>query len=325
MNRHRLHLREQRAHQQRRLHALARNHQQREQEHAEPRGAAGLLGRLRASCPSISLLIFLRGAPHVHGQGGDRDGRGNRQHAFPQRLVRRLLEQVRRANAEQDRQADAPVHRGDQLAAAALAEVGQADGDDQERLEAFPESDDECLQHAIGAGSIKMRINLSLKFSICDQSGRRQVIDLSSELLRIGAVVLNIQQVRFFSMTTTNDPLSRRERQILDILYAKSSATAAEVREALPDPPSYSAVRALLRILEEKGHARHETQGTRYVYLPSVPRESARHSALTRIVKTFFDGSAAQAAAALVDSGSLSDEELTRLSDLIERARKEGR
>jgi len=126
-------------------------------------------------------------------------------------------------------------------------------------------------------------------------------------------------------MTTANDPLSRRERQILDILYAKGSATAAEVKESLPDPPSYSAVRALLRILEEKGHARHETEGTRYVYLPSVPRERARNSALTRIVQTFFDGSAAQAAAALVDSGSLSDEDLTRLSEMIERARKEGR
>ena len=126
-------------------------------------------------------------------------------------------------------------------------------------------------------------------------------------------------------MTIANDPLSRRERQILDILYAKGSATAAEVKETLPDPPSYSAVRALLRILEEKGHAKHETQGTRYVYVPSVPRENARNSALTRIVQTFFDGSAAQAAAALVDSGSLSDEELTRLSEMIERARKEGR
>ena len=126
-------------------------------------------------------------------------------------------------------------------------------------------------------------------------------------------------------MNPTNDPLSRRERQILDILYAKGTATAAEVQEALPDPPSYSAVRALLRILEDKGHARHESQGTRYVYLPTVPREDARNSALRRIVKTFFDGSAAQAAAALVDSGSLSDEELTRLSSLIERARKEGR
>jgi predicted transcriptional regulator len=123
----------------------------------------------------------------------------------------------------------------------------------------------------------------------------------------------------------TSDPLSRRERQILDILYARGDATVADVQTSLPDPPSYSAVRALLRILEEKGHARHETRGTRYVYLPTVPRERARNSALTRIVKTFFDGSAAQAAAALVDSGSLSDEELTKLSSLIDRARKEGR
>ena len=121
------------------------------------------------------------------------------------------------------------------------------------------------------------------------------------------------------------DPLSRRERQILDILYARGSATAADVLAALPDPPSYSAVRALLRILEEKGHVRHEARGTRYVYLPVVPRDSARNSALTRLVKTFFDGSAAQAAAALVDSGSLSEDELSRLSALIERARKEGR
>ena len=124
---------------------------------------------------------------------------------------------------------------------------------------------------------------------------------------------------------TATDPLSRRERQILDILYAKGVASAADVLESLPDPPSYSAVRALLRILEEKGHARHETQGTRYVYLPSVARESARNSALSRIVQTFFDGSAGQAAAALVDSGSLSEEDLNRLSSLIEGARKEGR
>lgn len=121
------------------------------------------------------------------------------------------------------------------------------------------------------------------------------------------------------------ETLSRRERQILDILYAKGSATTAEVLNALPDPPSYSAVRTLLRILEEKGHARHESLGTKYVYRPLVPRESARNSALTRIVQTFFDGSAGQAAAALVDSGSLSEDELTRLSALIERARKEGR
>ncbi|MEO7135116.1 MAG: BlaI/MecI/CopY family transcriptional regulator [Vicinamibacterales bacterium] len=126
-------------------------------------------------------------------------------------------------------------------------------------------------------------------------------------------------------MSPPTDPLSRRERQILDILYAKGSATAAEVRDALPDAPSYSAVRALLRILEAKGHAEHQTQGIRYLYLPSVPRESARSSALTRIVKTFFDGSAGKAAAALVDSGSLSDDELSRLAALIDHARKEGR
>jgi predicted transcriptional regulator len=123
----------------------------------------------------------------------------------------------------------------------------------------------------------------------------------------------------------SNDPLSRRERQILDLLYTHGSATAADVQRALPDPPSYSAVRALLKILETKGHARHEQQGTRYVYLPVVPRDSARQSALTRLVKTFFEGSAAQAAAALLDSSSLSKADLEHLSSLIERARREGR
>jgi predicted transcriptional regulator len=122
-----------------------------------------------------------------------------------------------------------------------------------------------------------------------------------------------------------NDPLSRRERQILDVLYARGAATAADVLNALPDPPSYSAVRALLKILEVKGHARHEQRGTRYVYLPVVPKDSARQSALTRIVTTFFEGSAAQAAAALLDSSTLSEEELAHLSSLIERARRDGR
>ena len=121
------------------------------------------------------------------------------------------------------------------------------------------------------------------------------------------------------------DPLSRRERQIMNILYGRGPSTAAEVLQALPDPPSYSAVRALLRILEDKGHARHEQQGTRYVYLPMVSRTRARRTALTQLVKTFYDGSAAQAAAALVDSGSLSDEDLSQLSALIEKARREGR
>jgi BlaI family penicillinase repressor len=121
------------------------------------------------------------------------------------------------------------------------------------------------------------------------------------------------------------DMLSRRERQIMDIVYARGQATAAEVVEALPDPPTYSAVRALLRILEQKGHLRHESQGLKYVFMPTVPRERARRSALRNLVRTFFDGSAAQAAAALLDSARLSDEDVKRLESIIEKARQEGR
>jgi predicted transcriptional regulator len=121
--------------------------------------------------------------------------------------------------------------------------------------------------------------------------------------------------------------LSRRERQILDILYRQGRATAAEVRAELPNPPSYSAARAVLRILEGKGHVRHEEQGLRYVYLPTVPREKARRSAVRHLVETFFHGSAEQAVAALLDASAakLSTEELDRLAGLIERARKEGK
>jgi len=126
-------------------------------------------------------------------------------------------------------------------------------------------------------------------------------------------------------MTPPSDPLSRRERQIMDIIYARGQATAAEVVSALPDPPSYSAVRALLRILEQKGHLRHQQDGPRYLYLPIVSRERARRSALRSLVKTFFDGSSAQAAAALIDQSDLSDEDVTRLAGIIEKARKEGR
>jgi len=119
------------------------------------------------------------------------------------------------------------------------------------------------------------------------------------------------------------DTLSRRERQIMDVLYARGSATAAEVQEALPDPPSYSAVRALLRILEAKGHIRHSQEGPRYIYVPQVPRDRARRSALKRLVSTFFEGSAAQAAAALIGTERLSKAELARLSSIIEKARRE--
>jgi BlaI family penicillinase repressor len=118
--------------------------------------------------------------------------------------------------------------------------------------------------------------------------------------------------------------LSRRERQIMEIIFARSEATAAEVTEALPDAPSYSAVRALLRILEEKGHLKHREDGKRYVFLPTEPVEKASRSALNQVVQTFFEGSLASAVAALVDAkdAKVSDEELKRLEDIIKQARK---
>jgi predicted transcriptional regulator len=121
--------------------------------------------------------------------------------------------------------------------------------------------------------------------------------------------------------------LSRRERQIMDVIYASGSATVREVMDGIPDPPGYSAVRAMLRILEEKGHLEHRQDGPRYVYLPVVPREEARESALKRLLGTFFDGSAERAVAALLDlsSADLGQEELDRLAAMIEEARKEGR
>lgn len=121
--------------------------------------------------------------------------------------------------------------------------------------------------------------------------------------------------------------LSRRERQILDVLYRLGRATAGEVRQELEDAPSYSAVRALLRVLEEKGHVQHVQDGPRYVYSPKVPRERARRTALEQVVTTFFGDSPANAVAALLDmsASELSQEELDRLSQMIDAARKEGR
>ena len=118
--------------------------------------------------------------------------------------------------------------------------------------------------------------------------------------------------------------LSRRERQILDILYARGAATAGEVLSALPDPPSYSATRALLRVMEEKGHVRHSEQDGRYVFTPRVERDKASVAALKHLLKTFFAGSAADAAAALVDGSAsrLRPEELDRLEALIAEARR---
>jgi predicted transcriptional regulator len=120
--------------------------------------------------------------------------------------------------------------------------------------------------------------------------------------------------------------LSRRERQIMDVLYRVGKASAAEVRASLPSPPSDSAVRALLRILEEKGHIRHDLDGPRYVYIPTVKRDTAKRSALEHLVNTFFDGSASQVMAALLESPrDLGDEELARLRRLIDAAKKEGK
>ena len=118
--------------------------------------------------------------------------------------------------------------------------------------------------------------------------------------------------------------LSRRERQIMDVLYRVGKATAAEVQAALPDPPGYSAVRAMLRILEEKGHIRHEQDGARYVFIPTLKRDAAKKSALRHLVNTFFDGSASQVMAALFDLSArdLDEQELERLRQLIDEAEK---
>jgi predicted transcriptional regulator len=125
----------------------------------------------------------------------------------------------------------------------------------------------------------------------------------------------------------TLDRLSRRERQIMELIYAAGQATATEVLEKLPDPPSYSTVRALLRILETKGHLRHVVDGTRYVFLPTVAPERARRSAMQSLLQTFFEGSPEKAVAALLDvsRSELSEEDLDRISRLIENAREEGR
>ncbi|HXK04854.1 MAG TPA: BlaI/MecI/CopY family transcriptional regulator [Verrucomicrobiae bacterium] len=121
--------------------------------------------------------------------------------------------------------------------------------------------------------------------------------------------------------------LSRRERQIMDVLYRQGKASAAEVRELMSDAPSYSAVRAMLRVLEEKGHIRHQAEGLKYVYLPTVARDKAKRTAVKHVMETFFNGSPEQIVAALLDVAStrLTREELDRMSQLIEDAKKEGK
>jgi predicted transcriptional regulator len=120
--------------------------------------------------------------------------------------------------------------------------------------------------------------------------------------------------------------LTRRERQIMDVLFRRGRATAAEVMDALPGNSSYSTVRTQLRVLEEKGHVRHEQDGVRFVYMPAMARHAASKSALRHVVDTFFDGSAEKAVAALLgrDGARLTDEQIDRIAEMIAKARKEG-
>ena len=121
--------------------------------------------------------------------------------------------------------------------------------------------------------------------------------------------------------------LSRRERQIMDILYQNGKASAQEVRDAMPDAPSYSAVRAMLRVLEEKGHVKHQEEGMKYVFTPVVTAGKAKRSAVKHVLDTFFQGSTEQIVAALLDvsSSRLTREELDRMAQMIERAKQEGK
>jgi BlaI family transcriptional regulator, penicillinase repressor len=125
---------------------------------------------------------------------------------------------------------------------------------------------------------------------------------------------------------TTAPALSRRERQVMDILFRRAEATVAEVMADLPDPPSYSAVRSILRILVEKGHVTHREEGLRYIYLPAVSPDDARDQALKHVIRTFFDGSSEQAIAAVLrmSDAKLSDAEITRLQARIRKARAKG-
>lgn len=123
------------------------------------------------------------------------------------------------------------------------------------------------------------------------------------------------------------EAMSRRERQIMDVVYRLGEASVADVREEIEDAPSYSAVRALMGVLGEKGHLSHSIDGPRYIYRPTVPREQAQASALERVLQTFFEGSPSRAMAALmeVSAADLTDDELDRLEALIQDARREGR
>jgi predicted transcriptional regulator len=121
--------------------------------------------------------------------------------------------------------------------------------------------------------------------------------------------------------------LSKRERQIMDILYQRGKSSASEVREAMEDAPGYSAVRAMLRVLEEKGHVKHQAEDLRYVYVPTVTRDKAKRSAVKHLLDTFFNNAPEQVVAALLDVSStrLTRQELERMAQMIEKAKKEGK
>jgi BlaI family transcriptional regulator, penicillinase repressor len=137
--------------------------------------------------------------------------------------------------------------------------------------------------------------------------------------------VLNFQQKGAVFMALAG--LSRRERQIMEILYQRGKASASDVREAMQDAPGYSAVRAMLRVLEEKGHVRHESEGLKYVYVPVVNRDKAKRSAVKHLMDTFFRDSPEQVVAALLDVSSkrLTRQELDRMAEMIDKAREEGK
>lgn len=128
-------------------------------------------------------------------------------------------------------------------------------------------------------------------------------------------------------MSTHLNALTRRERHIMDILFRLGRATAEEVMREMPGDPSYSTVRTQLRVLEEKGHVRHEEQGRRYIYMPAVARSTARRSALRHVVDTFFDGSVEKVVAALLgaDASKLSEDELDRIEQIVKAAKPQGR
>ena len=148
------------------------------------------------------------------------------------------------------------------------------------------------------------------------------------ELQQFELLVLPVHPL-MISMTQDDElrGLSRRERQIMDLLFQRGKASVGEVMDGIPDPPGYSAVRATLRTLEQKGRVTHEEDGRAYIYRPTLRRDAARKSALTHVLKTFFDNSAEQAVAALLElkGPRLSDAQLERVSRLIENAKKEGR